>query len=248
MVFGVLAVFSGKYRMIAKEAVDCFKGYHFFDQKEYHENCSIFFTWFSELHPYILEQCRTYLDGCADDCVGDLVDTLLSPIKIYHPDFVGFSQMFLPQREFVFALAHHLHQEEIPLVIGGASLWYNPEAYLSTVGSTDFSEVFDAVFCGEGELPLKAYIEGEPLKTIPNIVCKNSTIVKTRKTGVDDLSLLPAPDFGDFPLKDYYAPEIVLPLLTSRGCYWRRCAFCTHYKSYYTYRARCTEKVVADLK
>ncbi len=34
------------------------------------------------------------------------------------------------------------------------------------------------------------------------------------------------PDFGDLDLDAYFAPGRVLPLATSRGCYWRRCAFC----------------------
>jgi hypothetical protein len=35
-----------------------------------------------------------------------------------------------------------------------------------------------------------------------------------------------APDFADLPLADYLAPQPVLPLAASRGCYWGRCRFC----------------------
>ncbi len=189
-----------------------------------------------------------YLDGSPDDHFLSFLEEILSPVKEYHPDGVGISQMVLPQREAVLALAQNLKSEDVPVLLGGASLWYNPERYLSQMGQTDLSHLFDAVFYGEGELPLKMYLEGEDLEKIPNIVYKKDRIVKDKEVGFPDLDGLPCPDFGDFPLENYYAPEIILPILTSRGCYWRRCTFCTHYRSYSSYRVQSVEKVVSDLK
>jgi hypothetical protein len=40
----------------------------------------------------------------------------------------------------------------------------------------------------------------------------------------DDVEFLP--DFGFAPLREYLSPEPVLPVASSRGCYWRRCGFC----------------------
>lgn len=34
------------------------------------------------------------------------------------------------------------------------------------------------------------------------------------------------PDFGFAPLQEYLSPEPALPVAASRGCYWRKCAFC----------------------
>jgi hypothetical protein len=34
------------------------------------------------------------------------------------------------------------------------------------------------------------------------------------------------PEFGFASLPEYFSPEPVLPVASSRGCYWRRCAFC----------------------
>ena len=51
-----------------------------------------------------------------------------------------------------------------------------------------------------------------------------------------DLNTLPLPDFSDFSLDKYHSPLPVLPYLASRGCPWRRCAFCTHQKTYLDYR------------
>lgn len=54
--------------------------------------------------------------------------------------------------------------------------------------------------------------------------------------GVFDLDAMPLPDFSDFQLEKYHSPMPVLPYLASRGCPWRRCAFCTHQKTYLDYR------------
>jgi radical SAM superfamily enzyme YgiQ (UPF0313 family) len=39
------------------------------------------------------------------------------------------------------------------------------------------------------------------------------------------------PDFSDTDPRRYFSPESLVPLLLSRGCYWRRCTFCVHYRS-----------------
>ncbi|MDZ4186439.1 MAG: radical SAM protein [Desulfuromonadales bacterium] len=35
-----------------------------------------------------------------------------------------------------------------------------------------------------------------------------------------------SPDFSELPLHDYLSPRPVLPIATSRGCYWGKCRFC----------------------
>lgn len=42
----------------------------------------------------------------------------------------------------------------------------------------------------------------------------------------------PRPKFEGLRLDRYLAPEPILPLLTLRGCYWARCAFCSHARLY----------------
>jgi len=237
------------------EAVDFLKGRKgdFFDREDYNRNVRIFFSYFKKINNYIKEECMKYLfKASADDEVLHFIDQLLSPVKQYHPDVVGFSQMVLSQREFILGLAKRLKVEDIPIVVGGASLSQSPECYLSVVGTqtkVDLSEVFDAAFYGEGELPLKAYLDGENLEKVTNVAYKRGNeIIKNEESGLKDLDILPVPDFEDYSLEDYYGPATVLPLLTSRGCYWMRCTFCVHHKSYYRYRTRSVEKVVADLK
>lgn len=42
--------------------------------------------------------------------------------------------------------------------------------------------------------------------------------------GGDTVEFLP--EYGFAPLPEYLSPEPVLPVASSRGCYWRKCAFC----------------------
>lgn len=59
------------------------------------------------------------------------------------------------------------------------------------------------------------------------MVIKSSAQAKFSK----DIDRFSAPDFSGLDLPAYYSPETVVPLLLSRGCYWRKCTFCTHYFS-----------------
>lgn len=246
-----LAIIEGKVvepEELRKAALFLKGDNQFYDSKEYNKNIAIFFDYFNQLYPLVQRESMKYLEGSAHDSIVSLFEKVLSPVRRYHPDVVGFSQMVLPQREVVLALAQYLKAEDISVVLGGASLWYNPENYLLQTGPADLSQIFDAVFYGEGELPLKAYTDGERLEKIPNIVYRKGKITKNEKAEFPNVDTLPCPDFGDFPLKEYYSPEVILPVLTSRGCYWRKCTFCTHYKSYGEYRTCSVEKVVSDLK
>ncbi len=57
---------------------------------------------------------------------------------------------------------------------------------------------------------------------------------------------LPCPDFDDLPLDKYFAPEVVFPLLASRGCQWD-CAFCSIPFASNAYRNRPGTAVSEDM-
>jgi radical SAM superfamily enzyme YgiQ (UPF0313 family) len=74
-------------------------------------------------------------------------------------------------------------------------------------------------------------------ESIPGLLhIKNGKAVRNPAEAALDLNALSLPDFSDFPLDRYHSPVPVLPYLSSRGCPWRRCAFCTHQKTYLNYR------------
>jgi radical SAM superfamily enzyme YgiQ (UPF0313 family) len=231
-----------------KEAVTFLKGGNtFYDPDQYNNHISVFFDFFNSIYPFIQKESIQYINNSATDTITTLFEKMLSPVRKYHPDIIGFSQLVLPQKEPILALAHAVKNDDIPVVLGGASLWYNPEAYLSG-NHIDLSDIFDVIVYGEGEIPLKMLINGEPLEKIPNIVYNPHTIIKNERNCIHNLDDIPCPDFSDFPLTEYYSPEIVLPILTSRGCYWGRCTFCTHHKSYNQYRTSSVNHVITTIK
>jgi len=60
---------------------------------------------------------------------------------------------------------------------------------------------------------------------------------------------LPFADFSDFDLDSYLTPSPVVPLISSRGCYWRRCTFCDHFASYAgSYKTQSISRCVAEIE
>ena len=117
-----------------------------------------------------------------------------------------------------------------------------------------FSMFFDSVIVYEGERPLLELAEclanGKSLKTVPNLIYYDGTKVCVNETcSPENINSLPTPCFDGFPLNLYFSPEPILPLMSSRGCYWRKCAFCDHSHIYGNrYVSINSERVVDDLQ
>ncbi len=119
---------------------------------------------------------------------------------------------------------------EIPGVVG-----------LSVIYRTQF---IPAVMLGawlQSEYPeIRVILGGSFLKMLPSDTCEfldtQFDFVSTgdgvsdirRYLGIPDRSgdLFPDPDFTDSDFSRYFAPHPVIPLTSSRGCYWARCTFC----------------------
>ena len=57
------------------------------------------------------------------------------------------------------------------------------------------------------------------------------------------------PDFDGLPLDRYFVPELIIPYLATRGCYWGRCTFCDHGQGYFDqYRGMTAQQVVEQMK
>ncbi len=115
--------------------------------------------------------------------------------------------------------------------------------------------VFDSVIVHEGEtalLNLIKHLNNEfEISDIPNLIYKNGTDIKVNKLNSqgEDINSLPTPCFDGLPLDLYFSPELILPVLSSRGCYWRRCTFCDHSFGYSgNYRPRNVDLLYDDIK
>ena len=128
----------------------------------------------------------------------------------------------------------HLH-----IVIGGSV--FNRHADLLDNKQALFEEFFHSAIVSEGEKPLEELVshlkEGKPLTTVPNLIyMEEQKVIHNPKAEALPYEHLVCPTFDQLPLEKYLMPYPVLPYMSSRGCYWGKCTFCTHsfiYDSYY---------------
>jgi hypothetical protein len=121
-------------------------------------------------------------------------------------------------------------------------------------------ELIDSAVLFDGEIPLQRLTEalasGTGLETVPNLVYRGAGPKAGIHTnpGLDGPAVRAAaqdqsPDFEGLPFERYLAPELVLPLATSHGCYHGKCGFCNvGYGSPFHYFPHPVEQVVAQVE
>lgn len=137
------------------------------------------------------------------------------------------------------------------IVIGGSVFTRHTDVIQSK--AILFERFFDSIILFEGEKPLETLVtsvkEGKPLREVPNLVhLENGKVVRNDSCQSLPYDQLVRPDFDQLALDKYLMPYPVLPYMSSRGCYWGKCTFCTHshvYDSYY--RKENEERVAEDL-
>ena len=92
-------------------------------------------------------------------------------------------------------------------------------------------ELIDSAVVFDGEVPLlrlaTAVAADESLADVPNLIHKDGSRIRVNaRKEPEKIANLSLPDFDGLPLDRYLAPELALPLLTARGCYFGKCAFC----------------------
>ena len=120
----------------------------------------------------------------------------------------------------------------IPIILGGA---FTPFIDLNKAALFFERESFDYLIIGAGEIALPALLDvlehHQTPKHIPNVVYLEGKRIHAGEMDViSNLNELSRPDFSQFDLDRYPAPVRILPIQTARGCYWRKCAFCTHHQ------------------
>lgn len=114
---------------------------------------------------------------------------------------VGFSLNYLNQALCTFAMIGHVRRKypSVKIILGGGLItsWMRKPGWINP-----FPHLVDELIAGEGEEPL------------------------LRRYGLRSKSRHHCPDYSDFPLNGYLAPDLILPYCASSGCYWRKCTFC----------------------
>jgi hypothetical protein len=141
----------------------------------------------------------------------------------------------------------------------------NPGIHL-TIGGSIFTRLVDnlrrcpslfdltddfIVFEGETALlELVNQLSGKrDMSKVPNLIYRqNGKITVNQPFYSENINELPAPNYDGFPLGRYLAPETVLPVQFSRGCYYKDCAFCALTLDHQNFRQKDPGKTVDDLQ
>jgi radical SAM superfamily enzyme YgiQ (UPF0313 family) len=180
-------------------------------------------------------------------------EDMLPRILKYNADIVGLSLSGISQLLPCLTLADLIKSADpsAKIVLGGALIPYMGPS----LSMPELFSVIDMVVMGEGEHCLVSIADAmennSDLEGLPNLIFKDKQgkIKVTEKEYIEDMNMLPTPSFDGLDLCKYLVPEGCLPLLTSRGCYWDRCSFCSLCSSYLNrYRERAMGSVIQDIK
>ncbi len=233
--------------------------------KKWHENATIFLSFENILNGFMGEMATRSLfnmeiPGTISGFLGWLTDEVID----FSPELCAISVSFDAQMPFAMAISRLIKEKTDAFIcLGGARFGTSPQPQrlfeigisLKVRGQKRHLEdipFVDAIIPGEGEIPLlklcKSLKQGN-LRDVPGLVYTASNrVIYTTPPEPLNMNQLPVPDFSDLDLSAYMAPEPVLPFMTSRGCAWGKCTFCTHHKGYIRYRQMATNEVVRKLK
>ena len=90
-------------------------------------------------------------------------------------------------------------------------------------------------------------IERRPIDDIPGIWSRHNGDIELNAPPLADLDRLPFPDYSQFPWAKY--PNVIVPIITGRGCGWGVCTFCSDVTSTAgrTFRSRSTKNVLDEI-
>ena len=155
---------------------------------------------------------------------------IIEDIKREQPDIVGISIPSMPQMLAGMTLGYLIKQAGLDchVTVGGPHITMLREQ-LTQVPAI-FS-LFDSAVVFDGEVPLLQMVEAlagdGDLSQVPNLIYNDGGEIRvTERKPQEKIGDLPLPDFDGLPLDTYLAPRLALPLLTARGCYFGKCAFC----------------------
>lgn len=184
--------------------------------------------------PYPIDASQAILVAARDRTYnlfrGFLQMAVLPQIRAEKPEVVGISLTSSHQVVAAFTLAALIKEEGLNthVTMGGKMItgWRDRLPDVAPLW-----ELIDSAVVFEGEVALlqlvRAIEQGGDLSVVPNLIYRQGTEVRVNEyKDPEPVDCLPVPDFRGLASNLYLAPELVLPVWASRGCYWGRCAFC----------------------
>jgi hypothetical protein len=232
-----------------QKAVEMFRGKNdaeFYNRPDLYDHYGDLFLRFTEAYTQELAAlCTAHEKGAP---LALLFEEFLNLILAEKPDAVGVSMIFNEQLPIGALLGKILRKKHgLPVVFGGSCFADSAEHFIKW-----YPESADVIIAGEGEQALQVLLTDlKNFENVPGAVFmkKDGSVQKVAKSFPKDIDQYGIPDFSDTDPRRYYSPEPVVPLLLSRGCYWRRCTFCVHYRSAgLTYRMHSMDFTIEMLK
>jgi anaerobic magnesium-protoporphyrin IX monomethyl ester cyclase len=231
--------------------------------QQYHHWATIFLSFENIFNAFMTDMAEKALTGQnIPEKIKTFFTKLVQPVLAEKPDLIGFSILYEHQIVFAALLAKLIKEEQqVKVVVGGAALsvMMAPEKLLVTpltsnnngASKTPLKDYFDFLIPGEGELALSYLCQvkkSADLINVPNLIYFNDGELRKNPPEKVEIEPFAYPDFSGFKLDKYLTPEPILPLMTSRGCPWGKCSFCTHHHSYFRHRTRKIEECVEEIK
>lgn len=210
-----------------------------------------FISYSNELLTLDYEKIKYYVFDETTNIFRDYFYSIIDKIKAENAEYIGISINSSSQIIAGLTLANILKKEtNAHINIGGNHFGRVADALKD---HPEFFELFcDSLLVEEGEIPvveLARYVDGKiSIEEVPNLIyLKNGEVCYNNKIEPKKLNELKPPCLDGYDLKKYFAPEIVMPFPSSRGCYWRKCSFCDHDFGMY-YNVKNIDKLVDEIK
>ncbi|GIW01494.1 radical SAM protein [Roseiflexus sp.] len=180
------------------------------------------------------DSTRAILSEVRDPQVNMLIDIfargVLADIERERPDVVGISIPSMAQMVPGLTIAALIKDRGLPchVTVGGPHITMLRERLARSPG---IFSLIDSAVVFDGEVPLvqlcEALAGSGDVSRVPNLIYRDGNAIRvTARKEPEKISALPLPDFDGLPLDRYLAPYLTLPLLSARGCYFGKCAFC----------------------
>lgn len=179
--------------------------------------------------------------------------SILNEIEHEQPDIIGISIPSMPQMLAGMTLAYLIKEAGLNshVTVGGPHISMLRDELAKVPAMFN---LFDSAVVFDGEVPLlklaQVIADSGDLSTVPNLIYRDGDIIYVTERKVPEkINDLPIPDFDGLPLDKYLAPYLALPLLTARGCYFGKCAFCNvGYGEAETFSQLRAEQLVEQMK
>lgn len=253
-------------------AKECLRGEAFYDMERYRESLFLIDKWLelvstlyfptritvvdNQLSGYSIYSSKDIIKAIKDEEQNPYLtlfrDRFLASILSDQPDLVGISITATSQIIPGLTLCRLIKEANpnLHLTIGGSIFTRLVDNLRRCAPLFDLADDF-IVFEGETALlELVQQLEGKrDYSKVPNLIYRqNGKITVNQPFYSENINELPAPNYDGFPIGRYLAPETVLPVQFSRGCYYKDCAFCALTLDHQNFRQKDPGKTVDTLE